>query len=112
MHSQKFSLAKYKLLSNNNLQSLQKHPKRGTLVELTIICYDIREAWLVIGNFNNFLHSSKKLGGLKPNLVPMNQFSHILDLCDLLEMGFKGLQFNWERGIVKEHIDIIVCNLD
>lgn len=71
-------------------------------------CLLLSVAWAIGGNFNVIAASSEKIGGNPPDMIALNDFSdRILD-CNLI--GFIGLPFTWQRGVVKERLDIILFN--
>ncbi|KAA3481457.1 reverse transcriptase [Gossypium australe] len=70
-----------------------------------------RYLWLVSGNFNEIMYSFEKSGGQPREERKMAAFREVLDECQLLDMGFQGTWFTWERGnlpetIIKERLDM------
>ncbi|KAJ4823413.1 hypothetical protein Tsubulata_042683 [Turnera subulata] len=56
--------------------------------------------WLIAGDFNSLLGPDEKLGGEPPIPATCRQFGEWIDDCQLLDLGFKGSPFTWERGNV------------
>lgn len=67
--------------------------------------------WLVMGDFNAYLHSDEKVGSDRHDWRSMSSFSTCLNQCELMDMGCKGPQFTWEKGKLKERIDRACFNL-
>lgn len=52
-------------------------------------------SWLCLGDFNELLSQSEKLGGgLRPD-GQMDLFRVVVDECDFLELPFTGSRFTW-----------------
>ncbi|KAK3188546.1 hypothetical protein Dsin_028107 [Dipteronia sinensis] len=51
--------------------------------------------WLCIGDFNEILYESEKVGGLKKSWQQMSEFREALDDCSLEDMGFVGPAYTW-----------------
>lgn len=58
--------------------------------ELRRLASTISEPWMVMGDFNAYLHASDKVGGGPPNAVAMRKFSDCITDCALFDLGFKG----------------------
>ncbi|KAJ1400029.1 Endonuclease/exonuclease/phosphatase superfamily [Sesbania bispinosa] len=72
------------------------------------------EAWVVIGDFNYYLHPEEKHGGALPNERLMSRFRSILLQCGLFDLGFVGPPFTWEWSGIKERLDrgVVGCRID
>ncbi|KAA3468379.1 reverse transcriptase [Gossypium australe] len=73
--------------------------------------------WLVVGDFNEITSSFEKRGGRLRSESQMAQFCNALEACDLVDMGFSGRWFTWERGRfqatnIRERLDRGVANSD
>nr|KYP37152.1 Transposon TX1 uncharacterized [Cajanus cajan] len=70
--------------------------------------------WLVLGDFNEILLSTECRGG-RFSMTRASQFLEVLNECNLLDMGAKGLRFTWyrnQRGVVlAKRLDCVVCNV-
>ena len=53
--------------------------------------------WLVIGNFNAFLHASKKKSKRPPQSSQVDAFREALESCQLQNLGYKGYPFTWNN---------------
>ncbi|KAA3472533.1 reverse transcriptase [Gossypium australe] len=74
-----------------------------------------RFSWLVSCDFNEILYSSEKSGGQQREERKMAAFREALDECQLVDMGFQGTWFTWERRNlpetnIKERLDRGVIN--
>ncbi|KAK8341636.1 hypothetical protein V6Z12_A08G179200 [Gossypium hirsutum] len=58
--------------------------------------------WFVCGDFNEIMYSHKKKGGLPCDERKMENFRIVLVDCELLDVGFSGNWFTWERGNLPE----------
>lgn len=72
--------------------------------------------WLLIGDFNQPLTTQDKYGGRAVNWRQAAQLQHLVDACQLLDLGFQGPKFTWfncrtGRAAIRERIDIAWCNL-
>ena len=55
--------------------------------------------WVIIGDFNEFLHAKKKeRGNVRPE-GQMKVFRDIIDSCGLRDMGYIRSDFNWSRRL-------------
>lgn len=54
--------------------------------------------WMVVGDFNEIMYSFEKKGGRLRNEQNMARFRAVLVDCDLLDIGFSGSWFTWEKG--------------
>ncbi|XP_040956169.1 uncharacterized protein [Gossypium hirsutum] len=60
------------------------------------------DPWLVCGDFNEILYSFEKKGGLPRKERRMEAFRKALEDCRLVDLGFSGRRFTWERGNLPE----------
>jgi hypothetical protein len=58
-------------------------------------------------NFNEILYHYEKEGGRARQL---QAFHDALDDCALVDMGFTGDMFTWQRGKIRERLDRGVAN--
>ncbi|KAG8481936.1 hypothetical protein CXB51_026729 [Gossypium anomalum] len=73
--------------------------------------------WIVLGDFNEIIHSFKKKGGRLRAERQMEDFRMALDDCGLINVGYVGRWFTWERGRVlstniRERLDRGVATLN
>ncbi|KAA3479129.1 reverse transcriptase [Gossypium australe] len=59
---------------------------------------DEGQSWLVYGDFNEILYSFEKKGGLPREEQRMEDFRNVLQDCQLIDVGYTGRWFTWERG--------------
>jgi hypothetical protein len=67
-------------------------------------------AWLCMGDFNENMDQTEKMGGALRNHAQMEKFRRVVHECKLGDLGFKGPKFTWsnkrESGVfVKERLD-------
>jgi hypothetical protein len=58
-------------------------------------------------NFNEILYHYEKEGGRARQL---QAFHDALDDCALVDMGFTGDMFTWQRGKIREQLDRSIAN--
>jgi hypothetical protein len=66
--------------------------------------------WLCMGDFNEILDNSEKVGGNPKPMKQMEGFREAIQTCNLGDLGFRGPKFTWSnkrgRGVfVKERLD-------
>lgn len=59
--------------------------------------------WLCIGDFNEILHPSEKVGGTDRSLNMISEFREALQDCNLVDLGCKGYPFTWSNGRFGPH---------
>lgn len=53
--------------------------------------------WVIFGDFNEILYSHEKSGGIPRDDSRMENFRKVLNDCGLVDGGFSGPYFTWER---------------
>ncbi|XP_074337072.1 uncharacterized protein LOC141674252 [Apium graveolens] len=53
--------------------------------------------WCIIGDFNDLMTADEKEGGQSHPRNLLSGFSDAITDCGLLDLGYEGEQFNWER---------------
>ncbi|KAA3461725.1 Exo_endo_phos domain-containing protein [Gossypium australe] len=81
----------------------------------TRLAHEIDYPWLVEGDFNEILYSFEKSGGVQRDNKRMEAFRETLEDCQLVDIGFSGVWFTWERGNlpetnIRERLDRGVAN--
>ena len=51
--------------------------------------------WVVIGDFNAYLHASEKMSARQPQFSQIEAFREALSSCQLHDLGFKGYSYTW-----------------
>ncbi|XP_075663965.1 uncharacterized protein LOC142633609 [Castanea sativa] len=67
--------------------------------------------WLVIGDFNAFLHASKKKSKRPPQFSQVDAFREALESCQLQDLGYKGYPFTWNNkrpAHASDHLPILL----
>ncbi|XP_017632781.1 uncharacterized protein LOC108475324 [Gossypium arboreum] len=63
------------------------------------------------------MYAYEKIGGRVKDERQMDEFRRVLEECDLVDMGFHGQKFTWERGNfadtnIRERLDRGLANLE
>ncbi|PKU74940.1 hypothetical protein MA16_Dca020712 [Dendrobium catenatum] len=66
--------------------------------------------WLVGGDFNAITCTSERMGGSNPSHRSMNDFNNIILSCNLIDIGFVGDKFTWNRGHLWQRLDCVLFN--
>ncbi|XP_075669738.1 uncharacterized protein LOC142639446 [Castanea sativa] len=53
--------------------------------------------WLCVGDFNEIIRSSEKLGGSNRSQAQMQLFRDVVDECGFIDLGFSGNRFTWQK---------------
>ncbi|KAJ4837450.1 hypothetical protein Tsubulata_015301 [Turnera subulata] len=75
-----------------------------------VIAAGMSAPWVIAGDFNSLLGPNEKLGGEVLNTTYCRVFSDWIDDCELVDLGFKGSPYTWERGEVQERLDRVLAN--
>lgn len=73
------------------------------------------EPWMVIGDFNEICWQHEKDGGSGWNTARRRFLIEFMQTCNLVDLGFKGQGFTWERFcgdelIIRERLDRAIVN--
>ena len=68
-----------------------------------------KEPWCLIGDFNEILNNSEKMGGPRRSEASFIPFADMLECCEMEEFTSKGNKFTWEGTRWKKRIQ---CCLD
>ncbi|XLR25102.1 hypothetical protein S83_053002 [Arachis hypogaea] len=73
--------------------------------------------WLVFGDFNQILEQKEKTGGLPVTYSQMKGFQEVLQMNQLLDLGFVGHSFTWTNNQpgemnIQERLDRAVATID
>jgi hypothetical protein len=55
--------------------------------------------WVCIGDFNEVLHRSELNGVQERSNAQMASFREMVDVCGLLDLGFKGRSWTFEKKV-------------
>ncbi|KAG2635964.1 hypothetical protein PVAP13_2NG409003 [Panicum virgatum] len=66
--------------------------------------------WLMLGDFNEILFHREKEGGRARSQAQLQAFQNSLMDCGLVDIGFIGDNFTWQRGWIRERLDRGVAN--
>lgn len=80
--------------------------------ELCQVRETIDGSWCLAGDFNQVLYDYEKEGGVPLGSSAAASFADCINTCQLLDLGFKGQQFTWKRGDLKERLDRVLCTTD
>lgn len=59
----------------------------------------IRRPWMVIGDFNEILLTTEKVGGAAADSNRISRFGRWVQKCQLIDLGSKGPRFTWRGGV-------------
>ncbi|KAI9126350.1 hypothetical protein K1719_002771 [Acacia pycnantha] len=68
--------------------------------------------WVVMGDFNAYLHVEDKKGGSRPNLSSMRQLGECISQSHFTETDVVGEKYTWEHDLLKERIDWDFTNIE
>ncbi|KAI0519722.1 hypothetical protein KFK09_007181 [Dendrobium nobile] len=68
--------------------------------------------WLVGGDFNTIVNPSERVGGLHPIFRSMEDFNDMIMNCNLIDIGFSGNNFTWNRANLWQWLDRVLFNND
>lgn len=68
--------------------------------------------WLIGGNFNKLLKSSKKKGGRSLNISRSSDMWEMINHCQLIDLSFKGSRYTWINKRYKKRHALIYERLD
>lgn len=71
--------------------------KRSGFEEIRNLAGTITLPWLIVGDFNDILAGSEKIGGRPVDMRRCNGFSNWIQNCGLIDFGSVGPKFTW-RG--------------
>lgn len=55
--------------------------------------------WLFIGDFNEMLHRQEHVGVLERSNAQMAGFREMVDVCELIDLGFSGTNWTYEKKV-------------
>lgn len=94
-------------------------PERARRVEswnlLRELAGESRLPWCIVGDFNDIMYDHEKSGGRMHPRCLQEGFKRTLNECGLMDMGYSGSAFTWERSRgtvnwVQERLDRGVSN--
>jgi hypothetical protein len=73
--------------------------------------------WLCVGDLNEILEPSEKVGGVLRRESHMDGFQTAFEECCLCDLGYKGPRFTWSNkrqdgSFTNERLDRAVANLE
>lgn len=71
--------------------------------KLRILVATIPKLWVLIGDFNDILHPSKRNRGVQSNNNRIKVFTDRILECGLFDLGFKGPRFTWKGPKIASH---------
>lgn len=93
-------------------------PERANKFQTSELLKRVRESvrgpLVVFGDFNEILSMNEKEGGAVRRDCEMEVFRECLDVCGLVDLGYRGSAFTWSRGnnpsnIIRERLDRFVA---
>ncbi|OMP01255.1 reverse transcriptase [Corchorus capsularis] len=91
--------------------------RRNLWKSLEAFAENVSLPWVVVGDFNDVLHSGEKYGGNQPSLGRCNAFNSMITYCGLIDLGFKGPSFTWcnkRNGVarIQKRLDRVFSNAE
>ncbi|KAF7804220.1 putative ribonuclease H protein At1g65750 family [Senna tora] len=80
--------------------------------ELGKLAENVNEPWLVAGDFNSFVFNHEKEGGSALGSRPDTSFSYWINKASMIDLGFNGPNFTWQRGDLSIRLDRALANSD
>ncbi|KAF7815419.1 ribonuclease H [Senna tora] len=77
---------------------------------LQILSNTFSEPWVIVGDFNAFVFNHEKSGGSTNGSHPDEDFKQWIDDGLLVDLGFSGTTFTWNRGSVSIRLDRVIAN--
>ncbi|KAK8568825.1 hypothetical protein V6N12_007365 [Hibiscus sabdariffa] len=82
---------------------------------LRTLAATVQVSWLVVGDFNEIMFADEKREGLRRSERQMSCFRYALSDCSLMNIGYRGSWYTWEKGRVqatniRERVDRGVAN--
>ncbi|XP_028801025.1 uncharacterized protein LOC114756265 [Neltuma alba] len=71
---------------------------------------DDNATWLLAGDFNATIAHDERKGGSKLNQSGCKKFHHFSQRLGLLDLGYIGPRFTWQRGNLMVRLDRALCN--
>ena len=96
--------------------STKLHVRKQLWQELENFAMNLNQPWLVLGDFNEILNQSEKLGGKPISRSRADLYATTMDNCNLVDLGFNGPKFTWtnkrRRQPIFERLDRGWANLE
>lgn len=71
---------------------------------------DLKDLWIVVGDFNMIVSSEERLYGCAPNSGSVEEFDTTLLDCRHLDASFEGNPFTWSDSNMFQMLDRILYN--
>ena len=85
------------------------HIRKHLWHDLETFAQHLNKPWLVLGDFNEVINQSEKLGGRPVSRMRSDLFATTMDNCELVDLGFSGPKFTWSN---KRKLNPIMERLD
>jgi hypothetical protein len=67
--------------------------------DLKSIAMNMKEPWLLAGDFNDIMSINEKKGGVPASIRKCNIFKERIDVCRLIDVGFMGAKYTWQGPV-------------
>jgi hypothetical protein len=84
--------------------------------DLREIARNMKDAWLLAGDFNDIASVEEKKGGAIPSMRRCSKFRERINACKLLDLGAMGPKYTWRGPLyhggqrIYERLDRALCN--
>ncbi|KAK4731165.1 hypothetical protein R3W88_024153 [Solanum pinnatisectum] len=89
--------------------------RRAQLTELTLKSANWGPLWIIVGDFNDIMDKSEKVGGRSREVASFKNFKIFLWNLGAIDLGFKGKPWTWwcfreNDGIIQERLDRVIVS--
>jgi hypothetical protein len=90
--------------------------RKSLWYDLTEIANNIKEPWMLAGDFNDISSIEEKRGGVRASERRCKNFREQINACKLIDMGSVGPKFTWRGPLfhgdqrIFERLDRALCN--
>ncbi|CAL1399736.1 unnamed protein product [Linum trigynum] len=84
--------------------------RRELWARLHSLAQDLKDPWLLVGDFNSILSPTEKLGGAPFNSSRTRDFQECVNDIGLHDLGFTGPAYTWFRLGLRERLDRDLAN--
>ncbi|KAK4252603.1 hypothetical protein QN277_014354 [Acacia crassicarpa] len=94
----------------------KERERRAVWDILRSLALNVKESWLVVGDFNDILSQAEKERGNPRAMRKIINFQSLLSDCNLLDLEFKGSKYTWcnkrPGATVRERLDRALGNVE
>ncbi|KAL8089279.1 hypothetical protein AgCh_038904 [Apium graveolens] len=76
----------------------ERSRRRESWLKIKNLAARSNRPWCIVGDFNDLMHADEKRGGRAQPQYLLNGFVETISACQLIDLGFVGEKFTWERS--------------